>query len=142
MDALAAARQHGNHLDFYVIRSIRLVSMADSNTSAAQPAESSPNQTAQSASRTDVGAYTAGQVLLCLGAVLAVIGAFLPWLTVDAIIASRTITGLDGDGVVTLALAVILLGIFAYDGPGTPSVKLTAVFTVAPDCGSVRDVPL
>lgn len=46
-----------------------------------------------------------GRYVAAFGALLIIIGAFLPWGKVDNVI----ITGIDGDGIITLALAVVVL---------------------------------
>jgi len=42
---------------------------------------------------------------------IAVIGAFLPWVTVAADGQSETVSGFDGDGIITIIAAVIVAGV-------------------------------
>lgn len=68
--------------------------------------------------RTNISAYTIGQKFVAVGAVVAIVGAFLPWLTVDALGTSLSKTGVDGDGVFTLCFALVAVGLLVYQGPG------------------------
>lgn len=55
------------------------------------------------------GNVTGGQLMAILGGVLAGIGAFLPWIEFELLGASRTRTGIDGDGTFTLILGVVVV---------------------------------
>lgn len=51
-------------------------------------------------------------LIACAGALLLLLGSFLPWVTVRSIFGSFSVNGLDGDGMITAgagALALILL---------------------------------
>jgi hypothetical protein len=49
-----------------------------------------------------------GPILMLGGAVLAAIGSLLPWANIRTIFGSIGVAGTDGDGVITLAAAVVL----------------------------------
>lgn len=53
-------------------------------------------------------AATGGKKTSLGGAVLVAIAAFLPWLSVDFLGTSITKTGIEGDGAITLVLAIIV----------------------------------
>jgi hypothetical protein len=59
-------------------------------------------------------AYTQGQLVSLGGAVLTILGAFLPWLTADLLTAELTVTGIDADGIFTLVFAVLVTGMIVY----------------------------
>lgn len=52
--------------------------------------------------------FSRGQLVVFAGAAVTVVGAFLPWVTIDALGISRS--GIDADGVITLALALVAGG--------------------------------
>lgn len=64
----------------------------------------------------DVGVDTAsnGQRGVVLGSVLAAVGAFLPWVRIDFLDVSRTVTGIDGDGRFTLAFGVLAVLVLLF----------------------------
>ncbi|MGH2778525.1 MAG: hypothetical protein ACRDJB_07730 [Actinomycetota bacterium] len=49
------------------------------------------------------------------GGVLMVLGSFLPWATVDGVLGNQSVSGMEGDGVITLVLglAAAALGVVA-----------------------------
>jgi len=81
-----------------------------------QPGTQHGVQQSETPERTDIGAYTIGQKVALGGSGLAVVGAFLPWLTVEIFDISKT--GIDGDGVFTLIFGLVVLGLVLYRGPG------------------------
>lgn len=52
--------------------------------------------------------FSRGQMVVFAGAAVTVVGAFLPWVTIDALGISRS--GIDADGVITLVLALVAGG--------------------------------
>mgnify|MGYP000695884164 CR=1 FL=1 len=54
---------------------------------------------------------TLGRVLSILGAGVAVSGASLPWIQVNAIVTTLPRSGLDREGWITIALALLVIGI-------------------------------
>jgi len=57
---------------------------------------------------------TLGQVLSILGGGVTVAGASLPWIEVNAIVTTLTRSGLDREGPITVALALLVVGIVAF----------------------------
>jgi len=60
--------------------------------------------------------------LIIGGCVLAIIGSCLPWVTVTVMGETRVTSGLDGDGVITLILAIGALVLAVLKGVGNPKV--------------------
>jgi len=62
------------------------------------------------ASRTDPLGFVA-----VAGGVLMVLGSFLPWATVDGVLGNQSVSGMEGDGVITLVLGLVAaaLGVVA-----------------------------
>lgn len=59
-----------------------------------------------------------GQKLVVGGAIVAVVGAFLPWFTVDALGTTASVNGIERDGIFTFVFALIAVGLILYQGPG------------------------
>lgn len=70
--------------------------------------------------------FTTGQKVLFAGVGLAALGAFLPWITADILGTSITVRGIDGDGVITLVVALLAgaVGIFRWGQVARASVVL------------------
>lgn len=58
-----------------------------------------------------VDEYTTGQQLAIGGSGAAAIGAFLPWVKVSILGQTASQNGIDGDGTITLALALVAAGV-------------------------------
>jgi hypothetical protein len=56
-----------------------------------------------------VGGWRPGTIVLLLGAVAIGVGSVAPWAEASAGVFSRSVSGTDGDGVITLVLAVVVL---------------------------------
>ncbi len=78
-------------------------------------------QEADDAAVKDDGASTIGAVpglIAAAGAVMAIVGAFLPWVQVPGILGldSLSVTGTDGDGILTLSLGIVTVPLALWAG--------------------------
>jgi|GEM_PF-6152084 len=93
-------------------------------TAIAEDAEVHDEETAEA---TPSRAATRGRQLAAGGAVVTAVGAFLPWLTVSFLTASKTYAGIDSAGILTLGLAIVA-GVALVVGKGKPWSRKSRVF--------------
>jgi len=76
----------------------------------------SQNQ-ADGISKIKISAYTQGQKVTLVGAGLTIIGALLPWITVNVFGGVVSKLGIEADGMFTLLLGLAVIGVIYYSGP-------------------------
>jgi hypothetical protein len=59
---------------------------------------------------------TLGVKIAIVGGVATIVGSVLPWVTIDSLMGSQTVSGLDGDGVLTLVCGIATLGVCVLRG--------------------------
>lgn len=64
---------------------------------------------------TDVSEMSNGEKAALVGGVLAVVGAFMPWATALGV----SVSGTEGDGVITLVLGIVVVGAVLAQSGGT-----------------------
>jgi hypothetical protein len=67
-----------------------------------------------------VSGWRPGTIILLLGAIAVGVGSVAPWATASAGAFSRSVNGTDGDGVITIVLAVVMLLIAVFTAGPTP----------------------
>lgn len=61
--------------------------------------------------RDEIAKLDVGTALVLVGGVITVIGAFLPWLSVETSVLSKTVGGIDGEGALTLVIAATAMAL-------------------------------
>lgn len=78
------------------------------NITDSRTVETTATETVRTPTESESQGYSAGQKAVFLGTGLTVIGAFLPWFTIEVIGTTLTKRGIQADGIITLLLALVV----------------------------------